>query len=76
MNKQTMSKSDNYPMEYTKEYLFGAIKVSAVVADTGSEEVCRKFKHMIRVNILWYKFSCVIRSSSTGGYIINEKEVL
>ena len=70
-----MIKFDMSVKEYTKSFLFGLIQFSYLVTDSQNSDLARKYKHMINLEVFSKRYSCIIRSSTIGIFIVEGKEL-
>ena len=70
-----------YPLDYAREpeilyehsqsFLFGLVKLSIVIEDGHTEDLTKRYKHMLTFKVLGNEYSVMLRSPTLGAYRFN-----
>lgn len=62
-----------YEYYFKEKYLIGLLRIDIAILESQFKQ--GSFKHLINIDILWVSISIVLKSNSSGVYIINNKEL-
>lgn len=63
-------------MEKTFKFLLGIVKVSIIIEDRLTDDISRRYKHQVLVDIFNKRvFSHIVRSSTLGMTFVDNKEI-